>query len=470
MHMEPMINKTIEKTIEQIRAHYGLAGGILVAVKDGKCVLKHCFGEADVEKHRPVDSKTLFQIASCSKAFTTMIAAQLCDEGKMTWDTPVKKLMPDFAMMDKYAEAHVTPRDMACHRTGLCRHDVMRTFVREDRADLVRRIAYFPPAFGFREKYSYQNQMYVALGQLCERLSGKTWEELLTERIGEPLGMDMYFRGHCDIHSLNAALPYSQKDGQVYLVDEVVGQASNPCGGLYTNADSLEKWLYLLCGKGEYNGKRLVSPEGFAELIKPNVVIPGRSAHPQELQKAYALAWITAVYKGHPVVFHSGSTNGFNSMVGFFPEENTAYALSVNTVDTPAYSCLSYLLRDILLDDVQEDYSFLIDAFRRSVRLGPDYTEEEKADLPLSPEEAKAFCGQYYNPGYGMMDFTYENNHLRLKYGLMDQEFNRVSERKFVGFEVMDTRTFRAEFTADGNLIMRLSTDAVCPIRFEKAR
>ena len=84
----------LERTIAQIRQQYGLAGGILVAVKEGKVLLKECFGQADVEKNRPVDSQTLFQIASCSKAFTTMVAGQLCDEGKMTWDTPVKELMP----------------------------------------------------------------------------------------------------------------------------------------------------------------------------------------------------------------------------------------------------------------------------------------------------------------------------------------------------------------------------------------
>ena len=464
--MEQIINKTIA----QVRDRYGLAGGILVAVKDGKCILKHCFGDADVEQKRPVDAKTLFQIASCSKAFTTMVAGQLCDEGKMTWDTPVKELMPDFRMMDKYAEEHVTPRDMACHRTGLCRHDVMRTYVREDRADLVKRIAHFPPAFGFREKYSYQNQMYVALGHLCERLSGKTWEELLTERIGEPLGMDLYYRGHCDIFSLNAALPYGQKDGQLYLVPEVQGQASNPCGGVYTNADSLEQWLYMLCNKGELNGKRIISEQGFNELIKANVVIPGRSAHPEELQRSYALAWQTAAYKGQLVAYHSGSTNGFNSMVGFFPELNAAYALSVNTEPTPAYSCLSYLLRDLLLDDVQEDYSFLIDAYARSVKLGPDYNEEETADLPLSEEDAQRFCGSFYNPGYGVLTFTYENAHLRLKYGLMDQEFTRISDSKFVAFEAEDTRTFRANFNADGSLFMRLSTDAVCWIHFDKVQ
>lgn len=458
----------LNQTIAQVREKYGLAGGILVAVKDGRCVLKHCFGLADVEQERPVDSKTLFQIASCSKAFTTMLAGQLCDEGKMTWDTPVKQLMPDFDMVDTYAAQHITPRDMACHRSGLCRHDVMRTYVREDRADLVKRIASFPPAFGFREKYSYQNQMYVALGYLCERLSGKTWEELLTERIGEPLGMDLYYRGHCNIHALNAALPYGQRHGNLYPVPEVQGQASNPCGGVYTNADSLERWLYLLCGKGEWNGTRLISKEGFAELIKPNVVIPGRSAHPAEFQRTYALAWQNSVYKGHPVAYHSGSTNGFNSMVGFFPEENAAYALSVNTEPTPAYSCLSYLLRDLLLDDVQDDYSFLIDAYERSVNLGPDYTEEEKADLPLSPEEAAVFCGSFYHPGYGVLTFTYENRHLRLKYGLMDQEFQRISSRNFVAFEEEDTRTFRANFNEDGSLSMRLSTDAVCWIPFDR--
>ena len=417
----------LNKTIEQVRKQYGVAGGILIAIKDGKVLLKECFGQADAEKGKPVDSKTLFQIASCSKAFTTMVAGQLCDEGKMTWDTPVKQLMPDFKMVDKYAEEHVTPRDMACHRTGLCRHDVMRTLVREDRADL-------------------------------------------KEKSGDPLGMDMYFRGIDTIEDKNAAMPYAQKDGKIFRVDEVVGKASNPCGGLYTNLDSLERWIRMLLGEGELEGKRIISKEGFAELIKPNVVIPGKPSHPKEMQQSYAMAWINSIYKGKLLISHSGSTNGFNSMVGFFPEENAAFALSVNTVDTPAYSCLKYLLCDLLLNDVEEDYSFLIDIYNRRVNLGPDYTEEEQKDLPLSEEQAKKYLGTYYNPGYGVMEFVYEDGHLRQHYGLMDQPFNYIGDDKFVGFEVLDTRTYRANFTEDGNLWMRLSTDAVCPIFFERVR
>lgn len=136
----------------------------------------------------------------------------------------------------------------------------------------------------------------------------------------------------------------------------------------------------MLLGEGELEGKRIISKEGFAELIKPNVVIPGKPSHPKEMQQSYAMAWINSIYKGKLLISHSGSTNGFNSMVGFFPEENAAFALSVNTVDTPAYSCLKYLLCDLLLNDVEEDYSFLIDIYNRRVNLGPDYTEEEQKD------------------------------------------------------------------------------------------
>ena len=88
----------------------------------------------------------------------------------------------------------------------------------------------------------------------------------------------------------------------------------------------------------------------------------------------------------------------------------------------------------------------------------------------MSEQEAQKFIGQYYNPGYGVMEFIYQDGHLRQHYGLMDQEFDYLGDGKFVGFEVMDTRTYRANFNEDGNLWMRLSTDAVCPIFFERVK
>lgn len=456
--------------LDQLRQDYGLAGGIMVAVKDGRCVVKEPFGLRDVEQKKPVDNKTLFQIASCSKAFTTMVVGQLADQRKLSWDTPVKQLLPDFALADPYVTEHITPRDMGCHRSGLCRHDAMRTYVREDRADLVRRMAYFPPAFGFREKYSYQNQMYVALGYLCERLTGQTWEGLVRRGIGEPLGMDLEFRGHCDIKALNAAQPYGQKDGQLYPLPEVQGAASNPCGGIYTNADSLEKWLYLLCGGGSYQGKEIISPEGFAELCRPNVVIPGKAAHPEEQQRCYALAWINCLYKGRRLLYHSGSTNGFLSMVGFFPEENAAYAVSINTENCPAFSSLAIILRDLLLGEVEEDYSFLLDDYKRRMARSSFTTTELEEDIPLTAEKAQDYCGQFYNPGYGILELCYEEQHLKLRYGLQELSFRQVAPKKFLGIDEKFDLCYRMDFTADGCPRIRFTQEADCPILFEKLR
>ena len=454
----------IEKTIDQLQARFGLTGGILVAVKDGKTVLKQGFGLADRETGRPVDTETVFQIASCSKAFTTMMAAQLCEEGKLSWDTPVRQYLPEFRLMDEYASEHVTPRDLACHRTGLSRHDAMRTYVREDRADLVRRMAHFPPTVSFRERYYYQNQNYVALGYLCERISGRTWEQWLTERIGDPLGMELYYRGHVDIRSINAAMPYLRRNGETIRVEEVVGQASNPCGGVYTNADSLEKWIKMLAAGGTLDGKTIIGEAGLRKLLAPNIPVPGKVPHPGEIQQMYGLGWETASYKGHRVAFHGGWTNGFNSQVGFFPEKNMAYALSVNTEDTPSHLILAYLLRDLLLEDPETDYGWLMDAAAPGFDKGPAFTQEELAELPLTEEEADAFCGTYENPGYGELAFSYQSGKLHLSYGLVEMDFRRVSTRKFIAYGYPGT--FRACFREDGSLSMRFSVDAVRPIEF----
>lgn len=456
----------IEKTIAQLQERFGLVGGFLVAVKDGKTILNHSFGHADRETGRKVDSKTVFQIASCSKAFTTMMAAQLCEEGKLDWDTPVRHYLPEFRLMDEYASDHVTPRDLACHRTGLSRHDAMRTYIRDDRAELVRRMAYFPPTVSFRERYYYQNQNYVALGYLCEQLSGKTWEQWLTERIGDPLGMELHFRGHTDIRSIHAAMPYLRRNGETIPVDEVVGAASNPCGGVYTNADSLEKWIKMLAAGGGLDGKTIISKAGLQAMLRPNIPVPGKAYHPKELQTTYGLGWSAAAYKGERVAFHGGWTNGFNSQVGFFPERNMAYALSVNTEDTPSHLVLAYLLRDLLLEDMDADYGWLMDAAAPGFDKGPAFTEEEQRNLPLTAAEAEAFCGKYENPGYGDLSFTYADGGLHLSYGLVEMDFRRIDDAKFVAYGYPGT--FRAAFRPDGSLSMRFSVDAVRPIEFNK--
>ena len=92
-------------------------------VKEGEVILAEGFGYADQEKNLKANQETLYQIGSCSKAFTAAAAALLVDQGKLEWDRPVHEYLPWLEFKDPYTTAHATVRDLLCHRTGLPRHD-----------------------------------------------------------------------------------------------------------------------------------------------------------------------------------------------------------------------------------------------------------------------------------------------------------------------------------------------------------
>jgi CubicO group peptidase (beta-lactamase class C family) len=137
----------------------GLAVGI---VKDGQVILAEGFGQRDVEKNLPVTPKTRFILGSTTKAFTTMAMGILVDEGKLDWDKPVSYYLPEFKLMNEYATLHATPRDLATHRTGLPRHDLVWANAAFPLQELVKSLQYLEPSRDFRTTFQYNNLMYIA--------------------------------------------------------------------------------------------------------------------------------------------------------------------------------------------------------------------------------------------------------------------------------------------------------------------
>jgi len=155
-------------------------------------------------------------------------------------------------------------------------------------------------------------------------------------------------------------------------------------------------------------------------------------------------------------------------MVGFFPEENAAYAVSVNTEHCPAASSLAIILRDLLLGEVEEDYSFLLEDAKRRAAISPFTATELEEDIPLTVEKAKDYCGQFYNPGYGILELAYEDEHLQLRYGLQRLSFRQVAPKKFLGIDEKLELCYRMDFSADGCPRIRFTQEADCPILFDK--
>src|SRR5579883_37510 len=162
-----------EDAVQTIMEDWKVPGLALAVVVDRELVLCAGYGRRDVEAGLDVTPRTLFPIASATKAFTTMSLALLADEGKIDWDTPVREYLPDFRLYDSVASERMTPRDLVTHRSGLPRHDLAWYNSSASRAELVSRLRYLPPNKDFRAVWQYQNLMYMTAGYLVEVITGQ---------------------------------------------------------------------------------------------------------------------------------------------------------------------------------------------------------------------------------------------------------------------------------------------------------
>src|SRR6266568_4615280 len=184
----------------------GLALGI---IQDGRVVLLKGYGFRDVEQKLPVTPRTLMAIGSNSKSFTVVLMGMLADSGKLDWDKPVRDYLPDFQLHDELASEAMTPRDLVTHRSGLPRHDLFWYGGSLGREEMYRRLKYLEPNTSFRGRWQYQNLMFMTAGYLVEKRTGRSWDDLIRERIFGPLGMS---RSNTSVRDLpasdDAALAY----------------------------------------------------------------------------------------------------------------------------------------------------------------------------------------------------------------------------------------------------------------------
>ena len=162
--------------------------GVGIVVKD-KLVFAKGYGYRDYEKKLPFTPATLCQIASNSKLFTAIAAGILVEEGKLTWDQPVRQAVPSIQFYNDELNNNVTLRDMLSHRTGVTRHDLIWFKSPFSRKELFEKLKYLEPEQPMRQTFLYNNLMFAAVGYLIELKSGKTWEDFVRERILTPLDM-----------------------------------------------------------------------------------------------------------------------------------------------------------------------------------------------------------------------------------------------------------------------------------------
>ena len=406
-----------EDFVRAVMEEWKVPGVAIGLVKDGEVVLAQGFGKRDREAGLDVTPRTIFGIASCTKAFVAMALAMLVDEGKLVWDAPIKNYLPGFKLSDSVASERITTRDVLSHRTGLPGHDLVAYGTELTAEELLQRLPHLEMNKDMRTTWQYNNLMYGIAGYLIECISGQSWDIFIRQRILEPLGMTSTSFTIAEVQQMpDYAMPYKLADGEIQKTNfyHLVG-ADAPAGSINSNVEDMTKWLRCLLNKTQYGeGQRLVSEEQFQQLIGPQMIMPPWSyqteQYTEESRMCYAFGWWVYTYRGHRVVQHSGGIDGFSCLTTFLPDDNIGVVVLTNREAhlVPVHGIFTYNACDRLLglDEVpwnertRRDYTRLEEQVEKGKREA-EAKRVANAHLSHAPDD---YTGQYEHPAYGIFE------------------------------------------------------------------
>jgi CubicO group peptidase (beta-lactamase class C family) len=420
--------------MEQVLKDWNTPGiGVGIVVND-KLVFAKGYGYRDYEKKLPFTPTTLSQIASNSKLFTAVAAGMLVEEGKLTWDKPVRESVPTIQFYNDQLNNNVTLRDMLSHRTGVTRHDLIWFRSPFTRKELFERLKYLEPQEPMRETFLYNNLMYSAAGYVIELKSGKTWEQFVRERILTPLEMSSTTYTISEMAQRpDHGVPFREKRDsfELYKIpfyEDTEGVA--PAGAIISNIDELSHWLIALMNDGKYNGKQVLPASVLKATLQPAIGLPNTLGESQGfwelLNPAYGMGRQTAAYRGHLITYHGGDLPGFHSQVSFMPNDKIGVIVFViSDHSAPLYNVVSYNVYERLLGMDQTPWSQRrLQQRLAGKKAGTEARAKAGADrVPnTKPSHVLAdYVGDYENPAYGILKIGLKTD--ALQFGLHEFQF-----------------------------------------------
>jgi CubicO group peptidase (beta-lactamase class C family) len=400
--------------VDAALATWNVPGIAVAIVKDGEVVLAKGYGLRDVSKKLPVTADTLFAIGSATKAFTVMSLGVLVDDGKLDWDTPVKDYLPTFTLVDEFASARMTPRDLVTHRSGLPRHDLVWYNAPLSRAEIFARLRYLEPNEDFRAKWQYQNLMFLTAGYLAGEVAGESWEDLVRKRIFGPLGMTASnFSVEESKKAADFAAPYTEKEKKVSEIPFRNIDAVGPAGSINSNLTDMVRWVKLQLSDGTAGGNRVVGAANRSEMHQPQMVMREEGKDPEIILPTYAMGWFVESYRGRKRVHHGGNIDGFSAMVTFLPAERLGVVALANRDGTPLPEIVCRVAIDRMLELSPIDWSARLKARADEAEQGAEKAKGglETFDRKKGTKPAHAleeYAGDYAHPAYGTISVSRE--------------------------------------------------------------
>ena len=407
--------------------HWEVPGAAIAVVKDGNVVFAKGYGVREIASRKAVNHSTIFDIASLTKSITAASVAVLVDQGKLDWDDPVSKHLPNIRFPDEYMTRHATLRDLLCHRTGLALGDMIFSQDSINRDELLRRIALLKVAAPFRTQHTYSNVMYAVLKEVVATGADRPWERFIEENLFEPLAMNATTVSIHEKDRRNFAPRHWRDEGKI------TSRGVPHSGGIYSSADDMAKWMQCQLDFGRSGNRQVISEQAIREMHATQHSVPVRRTPKDNPYAARffgtGMGWTTLDYRGRKLVMHTGA---WGAIIGLVPEENLGVVVLTN-LDW------NYGMTGILMYRVLDSYCTESDSvwdtesFKHPAVEGPGQAyrsrDRERAKLDAArPKKTKPalpladYAGQYRSSFFGDLQVANKDNKLSLRFGRFTTE------------------------------------------------
>jgi dipeptidyl aminopeptidase/acylaminoacyl peptidase/CubicO group peptidase (beta-lactamase class C family) len=292
-------------------------------------LIEAAYGVLHVRTGAPVRTDALFQIGSITKVWTATVAMALVDEGLLGLDSPVADVLPELRLADPDVTKSVTLRHLLSHTSGID-GDVFTDTGRGD--DCLEKYAAVLGEAGQNHPlgatWSYCNSGYALLGRIIEKVTGRTWDQAMRERLFAPLGLTHTVTLPEEALMFAAAVGHDEHDGELVPAQAWTLPRSIGPAGLITStvADVLAFARLHLTGGVAADGTRVLSEQSAAAMAAHQAELPD----PYVLGDSWGLGWIRFGWDGHRLIGHDGNTLGQSAFLRVLPDQGLAVALFTN--------------------------------------------------------------------------------------------------------------------------------------------
>ena len=359
-HTQPPMEERVRALMPDLQAYIasgmkafdvpGLAIGI---VTGDKLVYAKGFGVRSKGGGVPVDTRTIFQIGSTTKAFLATTLAIMVDRGKLRWDGRIIDLEADFQFKDPWVTREFRVFDLLAQRSGLPPYvNDMLGMLGFDEATLIRSLRHVEPISSFRSTFAYTNITHLLAGRIVAKAAGAAdGDRVLQQELLDPLGMkDSSYTAEAIQAAANHAEGYRWTlSGTIEVpFTQLFPYDFGGAGDINSSIEDMARWVRLQLGNGSFEGRPIVSPENLALTRTPKVAISDKVS--------YALGWIIHQTPNGTIVWHNGGTNGFGVYIGIVPDRDVGVIVLTNETNMGMPDAVGLWMLDRLLDNPEVDY------------------------------------------------------------------------------------------------------------------